>query len=108
MTRHRKRRLIVADSSAFKQRELKKTALSCVQHELDLPEGDDSALRSVFIPAEPTMDDIRVVARTCARIAAAAVRAKVGCDPEAQRRVLQQLLDVITDGSKGLEDQADA
>jgi hypothetical protein len=100
----------VSDSSAsaFKQRELKKTALSCVQHELDLPEGDDSVLKSFFIPAEPTVDDVRVVARTCARIAAAAIRAKVGWDPDAQRRVLQQLLEVITNGTQGLEDQADA
>ena len=108
MTKHRNRRLILADSPTFKQRELKKVALSCVQHELDLPDDDDSVLRSFFVPTEPTLDDVRVVARTNARIAAAAIRALVGIDPDAQRRVLRQFLDVIADGTKGLEDEADA
>src|SRR4051794_39340210 len=94
MTKHANRRLILTNSSEFHERQMKKVAISAIQHELGLE--DESW--TLFLPEAPTIDDVRTACMTAAKIARALIVAKVGLDKEAQKELLHTLLEVIDTG----------
>jgi hypothetical protein len=91
-------RLVLTTSHAFRDKCMRRLAvISAIGHEL--PEVPDDLLPTVFVPEDgATIEDVRTIARTTARVAAAAIRVLGQGEPEKERAILLQLLDVIDHG----------